>query len=180
MTEKLLTGTLSLNTTNQPTARAFRKPCQFMYLVLSLLVLMTRYGIWLYQFLIIAYLFTSHTRRNTAWGPWLCIEIMHQSFVNSPAKSPVLRGPAESHSPALYKSKFLGVYLRNITSPALTRYCGGTQKVIAPHIGPAIPVGGGGGGGGGQGLQRQLFLLWCIILDYLHILINKALLFCNI
>ena len=69
---------------------------------------------------------------------------------NSPAKSPVLRGPAESHSPALYKSKFLGVYLRNITSPALTRYCGGTQKVIAPHISPAIPV---DGGGGGQGLQ---------------------------
>ena len=90
---------------------------------------------------------------------------MHQSFVttaphlrgiagtttfhpNSPAKSPVLRGPAESHSPALYKSKFLGVYLRNITSPAFTRYCGGTQKVIAPHISPAVPV-----GGGGQGLQ---------------------------
>ena len=63
---------------------------------------------------------------------------------NSPAKSPVLRGPAESHSPALYKSKFLGVYLRNITSPALTQYCGGTQKVIAPHISPAIPVVGGG------------------------------------
>ena len=62
---------------------------------------------------------------------------------NSPAKSPVLRGPA------LYKSKFLGVYLRNITSPALTRYCGGTQKVIAPHISPAIPV------GGAQGLQMS-------------------------
>ena len=94
---------------------------------------------------------------------------MHQSFVttappppphiwgiagtttfhpNSPTKSPVLQGPAESHSPALYKSKFLGVYLRNITSPALTRYCGGTQKVIAPHVSPAILVGGGGGGGG--------------------------------
>ena len=94
--------------------------------------------------------------------------LMHQSFVttappppqlrgiagtttfhhNSPAKSPVLRGPAESHSPALYKSKFHGVYLRNIKSPALTRYCGGTQKVIAPHISPAILVGGGGGGAG--------------------------------
>ena len=31
---------------------------QFMYLVISLLVLRTGYGIWLYQFLIIAYLFT--------------------------------------------------------------------------------------------------------------------------
>ena len=33
--------------------------CQFMYLVISLLVLRARCGIWLYQFLIIAYLFTS-------------------------------------------------------------------------------------------------------------------------
>ena len=32
--------------------------CQFMYLVLSLLVLRAGYGIWLYQFLIIIYLFT--------------------------------------------------------------------------------------------------------------------------
>ena len=38
-------------------------------------------------------------------------------------------------------------YLRNITSPALTWYCEGTQKVIAPHISPAILVGGGGGRG---------------------------------
>ena len=101
---------------------------------------------------------------------------MHQSFVttapplhlrviagtttfhhNSPAKSPVLWGPAESHSPALYKSKFRGVYLCNITSPALTRYCGGTQKVIAPHISPAIPVGGGGGGAGAAVTND-----WCI------------------
>ena len=33
---------------------------QFMYLVISLLVLRAGYGIWLYQFLIIAYLFTFH------------------------------------------------------------------------------------------------------------------------
>ena len=33
---------------------------QFMYLVISLLVLRAGYGIWLYQFLIIAYLFTLH------------------------------------------------------------------------------------------------------------------------
>ena len=32
--------------------------CQFMHLVISFLVLRTRCGIWLYQFLIIAYLFT--------------------------------------------------------------------------------------------------------------------------
>ena len=32
--------------------------CQFMYLVISLLVLRAGYGIWLYQFLIIAYLFS--------------------------------------------------------------------------------------------------------------------------
>ena len=34
---------------------------QFMYLVISLLDLRAGYGIWLYQFLIIAYLFTLHT-----------------------------------------------------------------------------------------------------------------------
>ena len=37
---------------------------QFMYLVISLLVLRAGYGIWLYQFLIIAYLFTLHTVVN--------------------------------------------------------------------------------------------------------------------
>ena len=34
---------------------------QFMYLVISLLVLRAGYGIWLYQFLIIAYRFTFHS-----------------------------------------------------------------------------------------------------------------------
>ena len=37
---------------------------QFMYLVISLLVLRAGYGIWLYQFLIIAYLFTLHDLHN--------------------------------------------------------------------------------------------------------------------
>ena len=34
--------------------------CQFMYLVISLLLLRAGYRIWLYQFLIFAYLFTLH------------------------------------------------------------------------------------------------------------------------
>ena len=38
--------------------------CQFMCLVISLLVLKEGYGIWLYQFLIIAYLFTFDIRYN--------------------------------------------------------------------------------------------------------------------
>ena len=50
---------------------------QFMYLVISLLVLRAGYGIWLYQFLIIAYLFTllpsliAHRwlGRQTQWRP---------------------------------------------------------------------------------------------------------------
>ena len=37
---------------------------QFMYLVISLLVLRAGYGIWLYQFLIIAYLFTFQSRKE--------------------------------------------------------------------------------------------------------------------
>ena len=41
---------------------------QFMYLVISLLVLRAGYGIWLYQFLIIAYLFTQDNVRNINIG----------------------------------------------------------------------------------------------------------------
>ena len=41
---------------------------QFMYLVISLLVLRAGYGIWLYQFLIIAYLFTLHSLVRGPWG----------------------------------------------------------------------------------------------------------------
>ena len=44
---------------------------QFMYLVISLLVLRAGYGIWLYQFLIIAYLFNLHLSlsmtKQTKW-----------------------------------------------------------------------------------------------------------------
>ena len=39
---------------------------QFMYLVISLLVLRAGYGIWLYQFLIIAYLFTFNVHKNNS------------------------------------------------------------------------------------------------------------------
>ena len=39
--------------------------CQFMYLVVFLLVLRAGCGIWLYQFLIIAYLFTLYTEHNS-------------------------------------------------------------------------------------------------------------------
>ena len=38
--------------------------CQLMYLVISILVLRAGYGIWLYQFLIIAYLFTLMKQHN--------------------------------------------------------------------------------------------------------------------
>ena len=41
---------------------------QFMYLVIFLLVLRAGYGIWLYQFLIIAYLFTCHEAAQMFWG----------------------------------------------------------------------------------------------------------------
>ena len=47
--------------------------CQFMYLVISLLVLRAGCGIWLYQFLIIPYLFTllktEHARQKTTFSP---------------------------------------------------------------------------------------------------------------
>ena len=44
---------------------------QFMYLVISLLVLRAGCGIWLYQFLIIAYLFTLWPSVGKALSPWL-------------------------------------------------------------------------------------------------------------
>ena len=49
---------------------------QFMYLVISLLVLRAGYGIWLYQFLIIAYLFTlsfldGDVPRSTSYGVYI-------------------------------------------------------------------------------------------------------------
>ena len=43
---------------------------QFMYLVISLLVLRAGYGIWLYQFLVIAYLFTLN--RLPIWNSQYC------------------------------------------------------------------------------------------------------------
>ena len=46
---------------------SFINCCQFMYLVLSLLVLRAGCGIWSYQFLVIAYLFTSRAYVN--WDP---------------------------------------------------------------------------------------------------------------
>ena len=52
--------------------------CQFMYLVISLLVLRARYRIWLYQFLIIAYLFTFQRHffeTCNKWMKWLDISV---------------------------------------------------------------------------------------------------------
>ena len=64
-----------------------------------------------------------------------------------------------------------GVYLRNVTSPALTWHCGETQKVTAPHFSLAIPrpslyVCVGGGGRGGTVVTND----WCISTPWLTIL----------
>ena len=53
---------------------------------------------------------------------------------------------------------FTGVYMRNITSPAFTRYCGGTQKVIARTLVPLSPA--HPRKWGGQGLQMTGALLY--------------------
>ena len=57
-----------------------------------------------------------------------------------------------------------GVYLRNITSPALTRHCGGTQKVIAHILAPPFPT-HPRKWGGGAGVTND----WCIIHTYKHL-----------
>ena len=60
---------------------------QFMYLVISLLVLRAGYGIWLYQFLIIAYLFTSYKsyicQRNTEFRVLgdTCLNVIVKYFI---------------------------------------------------------------------------------------------------
>ena len=50
-----------------------------MYLVISLLVLRAGYGIWLYQFLIIAYLFTSY--RSSSWARRNALRRFHYFFL---------------------------------------------------------------------------------------------------
>ena len=76
---------------------------QFMYLVISLLVLRAGYGIWLYQFLIIAYLFTSH---------WVLIEkylnvfITKDGFTSHVCKTCIRIFVAVENKVAALKEKF--------------------------------------------------------------------------
>ena len=53
----------------------FDKCFQFMYLLISLLVFRTWCGIWLYQFLIIAYLFASKKKNVRLYGENLLIKM---------------------------------------------------------------------------------------------------------
>ena len=53
---------------------------------------------------------------------------------------------------------FTGVYLRNITSPAFTRYCGGTQKVMPRTLAPLSPAHPRRWWWGGAGVTND----WCI------------------
>ena len=84
-------------------------------------------------------------------------KVMHQSFVSIAPPSTGNSGDDNfSSTTALLKVlhcgdllrvtaplfilvNLMGVYLRNITSPALTRHCEGTQNVTVPHISPTIP-----------------------------------------
>ena len=62
--------------------------CQFMYLVVSLLVLRAGFGIWLYQFLIIAYLFTLGELDRTASAAATC-ERCPYSMTGGASPSPI-------------------------------------------------------------------------------------------
>ena len=74
---------------------SFVNCCQFMYLVISLLGLRAGCGIWLYQFLIIAYLFTFHMKfgfdrpsgfRGEVWKCWHTHRRQRPTFtISSPA-----------------------------------------------------------------------------------------------
>ena len=81
---------------------------------------------------------------------------MHQSFVttapltyvhhihHSPAKSPALRGPSESYNPALYNSKFHGVYLQ-ISALHLPGTAGKLEKSLPRTLARPRRWGGGWG-----------------------------------
>ena len=57
---------------------------QFVYLVISLLVLRAGYGIWLYQFLIIAYLFTLIGKVKISIYCYLLADILTELYRNVP------------------------------------------------------------------------------------------------
>ena len=72
---------------------------QFMYLVISLLVLRAGYGIWLYQFLIIAYRFTLHCVSNR-FG-WVGYFSLSRLFLSRLYLSPSIRsGETSNHAKA--------------------------------------------------------------------------------
>ena len=77
--------------------------------------------------------------------------------INSPAG-----GLADGHSPALYNSKFFGVYLCNSKSTALIPHCGRTQKVIALLIIHAISPTLSRRWSGGTVVTND----WCIMYEF--------------
>ena len=102
--------------------------CQFMYLVISLLVLRAGCGIWLYQFLIIAYLFTLRSLDTPSLettissmkgadlsrsGTWVCSFLLNTS-VNWPLNSSAF---SRSDWATQFHSSFSGVdYLGRLFS----------------------------------------------------------------
>ena len=99
---------------------------QFMYLVISLLVLRAGYGIWLYQFLIIAYLFTffliftiantviskkSYFRLNIWW------DVIYIQREQQGAKNGALGDTRQNRSPI----RFYSIYNNSLLSEAKKR-----------------------------------------------------------
>ena len=108
---------------------------QFMYLVISFLVLRAGYGIWLYQFLIIAFLFTSHLKLKQ----WACcwfslsfiqLNVLRQVRIISPISSwaslicwEIVEDLQKTHMPTSEFYRNLLPYLyRNIVA-AVQRNC---------------------------------------------------------
>ena len=95
---------------------------------------------------------------------------MHQSFVTTaplppPPKSHVLQGPAESHSPALYNSKFHRCVISQ--APHLPGTAGGLKKSVPRTLAPLSPAHLHRWGGGAVVTND-----WCIIEHDLHYGIN--------
>ena len=82
--------------------------CQFMYLVISLLVLRAGCGIWLYQFLIIAYRFTLYMDRvKRIWylSPMRAAKVQASLRIRAVSPEPSLLAHTSSESRGTFRQK---------------------------------------------------------------------------
>ena len=113
---------------------------QFMYLVISLLVLRVGYGIWLYQFLIIAYLFTFQTCFTCVIKPSLSFKTPLSTTLSLLVS--VLfqrrlwwRSPISSATGKVSLISTHSLYPQTLCIPTLSIICGSTINLEREYMG---------------------------------------------